>query len=174
MLPHWAPISLLVILVQWSTVFRPRPRPQGAGAAASPSIPSRLLLKALDIMIGKHGPTPSAQRTVWAQDPPARRALRPLLTEHGRYPTRRTWERRLATLPDKLPAQMRCRGTHLVGRIQPWAANGWAGAADSTVLRAKGGVWHQKHREVGEVPPPPLTPQRTGSTGGDRAGSMAG
>src|SRR5207253_7769407 len=47
-------------------------------------------------------------------------ALRLLLMEGGHYPTRRTWERRLRSLPDKLPAQIGCLGRHLVHLIQPW------------------------------------------------------
>jgi hypothetical protein len=78
--------------------------------------------------------------------------LRTLLCEQDRFPTRRTWERRLATLPDRLPAQIRCLGSHLVAVIQPWAGGGRAVAVDSTVLRAKGGVWHKKDREADAVP----------------------
>jgi hypothetical protein len=78
--------------------------------------------------------------------------LRALLTEEGRYPTRRTFERRLAAIPDTLPAQIGCLGRHLVTLIQPWAHTGRAAALDSTILRARGGVWHRKHREAGEVP----------------------
>jgi hypothetical protein len=40
----------------------------------------------------------------------------------------------------------------LVAWIQPWAYCGRAAAIDSTVLRANGGVWHNKHREQGVVP----------------------
>jgi len=36
--------------------------------------------------------------------------------------------------------------------IQPWADTGRAAAIDSTILRAIGGVWHNKHREQGIVP----------------------
>jgi hypothetical protein len=79
-------------------------------------------------------------------------ALRALLLEKERFPTRRTWERRLKMLPDKLPAQIGCLGCHLVALIQPWAHCGRASAIDSTLLRSRGGVWHQKHREAGEVP----------------------
>jgi hypothetical protein len=79
-------------------------------------------------------------------------ALRALMTIKGRYPTRRTWERRLKALPDSLPAQIGCLGRYLVALICPWANCGRASAADSTVLRAKGGVWHKKHREKGIVP----------------------
>ena len=55
-------------------------------------------------------------------------------------------------MPDNLPAQIGCLGRHLVELIQPWASSGRGVAADSTVLRSRGGVWHQKHREAGEVP----------------------
>ena len=78
--------------------------------------------------------------------------LRQLLMEEGRYPTRRTWERRLKGLPESLPAQIGCLGRYLVALIVPWADCGRAVAVDSTVLRSKGGVWHKKDREKGEVP----------------------
>jgi len=45
-----------------------------------------------------------------------------------------------------------CLGCYLVSLIQPWARDGRAAAVDSTALRAKGGVWHKKHREAGIVP----------------------
>ncbi|MBI3973938.1 MAG: transposase [Chloroflexi bacterium] len=80
------------------------------------------------------------------------RQLRTLLTEQGRFPTRRTWERRLARLPATLPAQIGCLGRHLVVVLRPWDVGGRAAAIDRTVLRAKGGVWHQKDREAGLVP----------------------
>ena len=86
------------------------------------------------------------------QPTPEMQALRSLLTEGGRYPARRTWERRLKALPDRLPAQIGCLGCHLVALVQPWVSCGRAVAADSTLLRARGGVWHKKHREKGEVP----------------------
>jgi|SRR5579859_628370 len=152
MIPQLAAVSLLVVLVQLvDRIPAPPPRPH-RGRGRPTFYTDRLFLKALVMMIVKHVHTPYELLTVLAQDTPEMVALRALLTEHGRYPTRRTWERRLAALPDKLPAQIRCLGTHLVGLIQPWAACGRAVAADSTVLRAKGGVWHQKHRQAGEVP----------------------
>lgn len=70
----------------------------------------------------------------------------------GRFPSRRTWERRLATLPDTLPAQIGCLGRHLVTRLDPWADCGRGAAINSTVLRASGGVWHKKDRDAGVVP----------------------
>ena len=78
--------------------------------------------------------------------------LRGLLTVDGRFPCRRTWERRLTVLPDTLPAQIGCLGRTLVTMLKPWAHCGRAAAVDSTVLRARGGVWHAKHRAAGVVP----------------------
>jgi hypothetical protein len=78
--------------------------------------------------------------------------LRSVLTERARYPCRRTWERRLKAIPSTLPAQIACLGLYLVTLIQPWATCGRAAATDSTLLRAKGGVWHKKDREQGLVP----------------------
>jgi hypothetical protein len=78
--------------------------------------------------------------------------LRELLTQDGCFPTRRTWERRLETLPDTLPQQIGSLGRLLVEQLQPWQHCGRAVAVDSTPLRAKGGVWHKKHREQGLIP----------------------
>ncbi len=46
---------------------------------------------------------------------PEMRSVRQLLSEEGRFPTRRTFERRLRILFEKLPAQIGCLGRHLVG-----------------------------------------------------------
>jgi DDE family transposase len=58
-----------------------------------------------------------------------------------------------------LPAQIGCLGRYLIELIQPWATCGRAVAIDSTVLRAQGGVWHQKHREKGERPHTSIDPE---------------
>jgi len=152
MIPQLAPVSLLVVLVQLVDRIPTPPPPARRGRGRPTFYNDRLFLKALVIMIVKHLHTPYELLTVLEQDTPEMAGVRPLLTQEGRYPTRRTWERRLAALPAQLPAQIRCLGTHLVAEIQPWVTSGRAVAADSTVLRAKGGVWHQKHRESGEVP----------------------
>jgi hypothetical protein len=90
---------------------------------------------------------------VLQQPTPEMITLRALLTtEQGRYPSRRTWERRLKAMPCSLPAQLGCLGRYLVQVLQPWATCGRAVAWDSTVLRAKGRVWHKKERAMGEVP----------------------
>src|SRR5205823_3113503 len=65
---------------------------------------------------------------------------------------RRTWERRLGALPTRLPAQVACLGEALVALLDPWRDRGRAVAVDSTVLAARGGVWHKKHRDAGVVP----------------------
>src|SRR5262245_61395676 len=74
------------------------------------------------------------------QEDPLPQQLRPLLCEHGRFPSRRTWERRLATLPQRLPGLIGCPGRHLVTRLRPWARHGRAVACDSTPLETGGGV----------------------------------
>jgi hypothetical protein len=78
--------------------------------------------------------------------------VRDLLKEGERFPSRRTFERRLKALPESLPDQIGCLGRHLVELLEPWATSGRAVALDSTVLWAKGGVWHKKDREAGVVP----------------------
>ena len=85
--------------------------------------------------------------------------LRVLLTEQGHFTTRRTWERRLKAIPATLPAQIGCLGRHLVSLLQPWTERGRAVAIDSTILRARGGVWHRKHREKGELPHTSIDPE---------------
>jgi hypothetical protein len=114
--------------------------------------PDRLFLKALVIMMVRHLHKVNELLSVLAQPTVEMQVLRALLTEHGQYPSRRTWERRLKTMPETLPAQIGCLGRYLVMLIHPWASCGRATALDSTLLRAHGGVWHHTHREKGEVP----------------------
>jgi hypothetical protein len=112
----------------------------------------RLFLKAIVIMIVRHLHKVHELLTVLEQPTLEMQRLRTLLYENGRFPSRRTWERRLKGLPESLPAQIGCLGRYLVQLIQPWANCGRAAAIDSTVLRANGGVWHQKDREKGKIP----------------------
>ncbi len=144
--------TLLVTLVKLADRL-PAPPPAKRGRGRPVTYPDRLFLKALVIMIVRRLHTAHELLAVLDQPTAEMRALRGLLTlPDGRYPTRRTWERRLAALPATLPAQIACLGHHLVALLRPWAACGRAVAVDSTVLRARGGVWHKKHREAGEVP----------------------
>src|SRR5947208_11291772 len=121
--------------------------------------PVRLFLKAVVIMIVRHLHNVHELLSVLAQPTAEMRTLRLLLTQQDHFPTRRTWERRLKAIPASLPAQIGCLGRHLVDLIQPWATAGRAVAIDSTVLRARGGVWHQKHREKGEIPHTSIDPE---------------
>ncbi len=119
----------------------------------------RLFLKAVVIMIVRHLHNVHELLSVLAQPTAEMRTLRLLLTQQGCFPSRRTWERRLQALPASLPAQIGCLGRHLVDLIQPWITAGRAVAIDSTILRARGGVWHQKHREQGELPHTSIDPE---------------
>jgi hypothetical protein len=143
-------ISLLVLLVDLIDSI-PSP-PVVAGRGRPPTYPDRLFLKAAVIMLVRDVATVDGLLAILAQPTVEMQALRQRLTIDGRFPTRRTWERRLNRLPDSLPARIACLGTYLVGRLQPWADCGRAVAIDSTVLQARGGVWHKKHRDEGVVP----------------------
>jgi hypothetical protein len=145
-------VSLLVMLVKLIDQM-PLPSPPTKRGRGRPKVyTDRLFLKALVIMIGRHVHTVHELLTVLAQPTLEMQELRTLLTEQGTFPARRTWERRLQALPDTLPAQIGCLGRFLVALIQPWARCGRAVALDSTVLRARGGVWHKQDREAGVVP----------------------
>jgi hypothetical protein len=144
--------SLLVTVVQLVDRL-PMPSPASKRGRGHPLVyTDRLFLKALVIMIVRHLHKVNELLSVLAQPTAEMVTLRTLLSEQGRFPARRTWERRLKALPASLPAQIGCLGRHLVSLIQPWLTSGRAVAIDSTILRARGGVWHQKHRERGEVP----------------------
>ena len=108
-----------------------------------------LFLKALVIMIVRRLHKVGELLAVLEEPTPEMRSLRELLSgADGRFPSRRTFERRLRTLPERIGLL----GRHLVGLLKPWAKTGRAAAIDSTVLRAKGGVWHKKDKEAGVVP----------------------
>jgi hypothetical protein len=147
MVPDASPLVSLVRLVDAI------PQPPAAPRRGRPPVYSdRLFVKALVVMAVKRLPTVHALLAVLAQDTPEMAAVRELLGEGGRVPCRRTWERRLGALPATLPARVACLGQHLVGLLEPWAADGRAAAVDSTALRARGGVWHKRDREAGVVP----------------------
>jgi hypothetical protein len=144
--------SLLVRLVKLVDRIPTPPPPAKRRRGKPKSYPDLLFLKALVMMIVRHLHTVHELLSVLEQPTAEMQTLQALLTEQGRYPSRRTWERRLKAMPDTLPAQISCPGRHLVALIQPWATCGRAVAVDSTPLRAKGGVWHKKHRDQGIVP----------------------
>jgi hypothetical protein len=145
--------SFLVTLIALVDRLPAPPAPPKRGRGRPRTYPDQLFLKALVLMIVRHLHKVHELLTVLDQPTAEMAQLRALLTlPDGRYPTRRTWERRLAALPGTLPAQIACLGRQLVAAIRPWAACGRAVAIDSTALRAKGGVWHKKDREAGVVP----------------------
>lgn len=112
-----------------------------------------LFLKALVIMIVRRLNKVGELLAVLEEPTEEMRALRELLSgPEGRFPSRRTFQRRLRALPDTLPERIGLLGRHLVGLLKPWAKTGRAVALDSTVLFAKGGVWHKKDKEAGVVP----------------------
>ncbi len=144
--------SLLVMLVQLVDRL-PMPKGPAKRGRGHPKVYSdRLFLKALVIMIVHHLHNVHELLSVLARPTAEMQRLRESLSEQGRFPARRTWERRLKAIPDTLPAQIGCLGRHLIDLIEPWATCGRAVAIDSTVLRSRGGVWHRKHREKGEIP----------------------
>jgi len=112
----------------------------------------RLFLKALVVMLLRRLTNVHLLYTVLQQPTAEMAQVRAAMQEHGRLPARRTFERRLATMPETLPAQIGELGRELVTLLQPWQAGGRAVAADSTVLRANGGVWHVKQRAQGLLP----------------------
>ena len=112
----------------------------------------KLFLKALVIMIIRRLASAYALYQVLEQPNQEMQVLRGLLSVAGKYPSRRRFERRLAKLPTSLPAQIACLGDYLLNLLKPWAQCGRAAAIDSTLLAAKGGVWHKKDREAGLVP----------------------
>jgi hypothetical protein len=147
-------VSVLVLLVDLiDAIPGPPVKARGGAQGGRPPLYSdRLFWKALVIMLVRNVSTVSGLLAILEQPTWEMQTLRARLAEHDRLPTRRTWERRLAALPSSLPARIGCLGRYLVGLIDPWAAGGPAIAIDSTVLHARGGVWHKKHRDAGVVP----------------------
>ena len=144
--------SLLVSLVRLvdALPFPPPPAQRKRGRPQTYS--DQLLVKALVVMIIRRLYTAWALLAFLQQDDPVVAQPRPLLTEHGQCPTRRTWERRLAALPPTLPGLIGRRGRHWVTVLNPGAQQGHGTACDSTMVRAHGGVWHKKDRDAGVVP----------------------
>jgi hypothetical protein len=145
--------TLLIILVGLIDLIPTPPEPLQAKRGRRKTYPDRLFLKALVIMMVRQVHTPSGLLAILAQPTvEMQNLLRHLTLPDGRFPCRRTWERRLAAIPCTLPAQIACIGCYLVIEMQIWVQAASAAAIDSTVLRACGGVWHKKDREAGVVP----------------------
>src|SRR5215471_21510845 len=92
-------VSLVKLVDRLPWPPEPAKRPRGCPRRYS----DRLMMKALVIMIIRRLYSAYALLRFLDQDDPVAQQLRSLLHEHGRLPTRRTWERRLAALPPHLP-----------------------------------------------------------------------
>jgi hypothetical protein len=145
------------VLVQLIRSVDRIPTPQSPPAKLRPRgrpifYSERLFMKALVIMIVKRLHKVGELLAVLEEDTPQMREVRQLLSEGGRFPSKRTFQRRLKAVPEKLPEQIGCLGRHLVEVLKPWESRGRAVALDSTTLQAKGGVWHKKDKQAGVVP----------------------
>ena len=143
---------LLVTLVRLVDAIPEPPAPKQRKRGRPKVYADRLIIKALIIMIMRRLYTATSLLNFLEQETALTQQLRVLLIQDDRFPARRTWERRLKALPDTLPQQIGCLGRLLVERLHPWQDCGRAVAVDSTPLRAKGGVWHKKHRDQGVLP----------------------
>ena len=145
--------SLLVILVGLIDLIPIPLEPSQRKRGRSKTYPDKLFLKALVIMIVRQVHTPGGLLAILSQPTNEMQILRQELSlADGRFACRRTWERRLASIPKLLPGQIACLGCFLVELLGLWVKAARAAAIDSTVLTAKGGVWHKKDREAGLVP----------------------
>src|SRR6058998_1715438 len=124
MVPEGSLLVALVLLVD--RIPLPAPPPCGRGRPRVYS--DRLGLKALVVMIVKRLPTVHLLLAVLQEPTPEMRQVRALLAEGGRSPCRRTWQRRLAAIPETLPARVGCLGRYLVELVEPWADCGRAAA----------------------------------------------
>lgn len=138
----------LMRLVDRSPTSPPTPPRRGRPRLYSDT----LFIKALLVMIVRRVHRVSELLAVLGEETSEMRAVGKLLFEHGRMPSRRTFERRLRAIPDALPERIALLGRRLVELMKPWGRSGRAVALDSTVLFARGGVWHKKDREAGVVP----------------------
>lgn len=148
MVPDATPLLTLLTLID--TIPLPATGPTRRGRP--PVFGERLFLKGVVVMVLKRVTTVHGLLAVLEQDTAEMRQVRQVLTAGSRFPSRRTWERRLAAVATTLPDDIACLGDALVRLLDPWQERGRAVAIDSTPLRARGGVWHKKDREAGVVP----------------------
>ena len=141
-------VQLILLVDQIPTPQPPPRRPRGRPIFYS----EKLFMKALVIMIVRRLHKVGELLAVLEEESAQMQEVRRLLFEGGRFPSRRTFQRRLKALPDSLPVQIGCLGRYLVEVLKPWESRGRAVAIDSTTLQAKGGVWHKKDKQAGVVP----------------------
>jgi len=112
----------------------------------------RLMVKAVIVMIVRRLYTAHSLLAFLDEETELTQMLRHNLSEVGKFPNRRTWERRFEQLAPTLPSLIGTLGRYLIELLEPFAQTGRAVALDSTALRANGGVWHQKDRQQGVIP----------------------
>ena len=167
--------SLLIILVGLIDLIPIPPEPVRRKRGRAKTYPDRLFLKALVIMIVQQVHTPSGLLAILALPTAEMQMLRHELSlRDGRFACRRTWERRLAAIPGTLPAQIACLGCFLLELFGLWAKAASAAAIDSTVLIARGGVWHKRIVKQVSYHILRLTHRLIGQNPAGMAGSMAG
>jgi hypothetical protein len=127
------------------------PAPPRRGRGRPVTYPEKLFLKILLFMILRRLYKIHEVYSVLSLPTADAAELRGLLFP-GQMPCERTFERRLAKLPERLPAQICWFGLHLLQLYNPWRHCGRAAAIDSTAMKARGAPWHQKDRKKGIVP----------------------
>ena len=115
-------VQLIRLVDQIPTPQPPPRRPRGRPIFYS----DRLFLKALLIMIVKRLHKVGELLSVLEEPTTTQRTqmVRDLLKEGRRFPSRRTFERRLEALPESLPDQIGCLGRYLVEVLKPWESRG--------------------------------------------------
>ncbi len=145
------------VLVQLLRLVERIPTPPPPRSRGRPVFyPERLFVKALVIMIVRRLHKVGELLAVLEEPTPEMRSVRELLKEGGRFPSFATAHlREEAQGP---AARDVARADRLLGAPPGGVAEALGkaresgGPGDSTVLRAKGGVWHKKDREAGLVP----------------------
>jgi len=96
--------TLLVIMVKLVDSIPMPPRPVSRSRGRPKVYAERLFLKALVIMLIRQVQSVNGLLSILGQPTGEMQHLRHLLTdEKGRFPSRRTWERRLAAVPTVTP-----------------------------------------------------------------------
>jgi hypothetical protein len=154
----------------------PTPPPPARRSPGRPIFYSdRLLLKALLIMIVRRLHKVGELLAVLEEPTPQMQTVRSPLSAKGRFPSRRTFERRLKALPQTLPEQIGCLGATWwrcfdLGRVRD---ERWRWTARCSRRKAACGTRRTARRA--RFLTPPSTPRRTGAspagTGGCRGGS---
>ncbi len=122
MIAHDSVLVQLVRLVDRLPTASPTASPTTTPRRGRPILYSdALFLKALVIMIVRRLHKVGELLAVLEEPTPEMRSLRKLLSEpnSGRFPSRRTFERRLRALPDTMPEKIGCLGRHLVELLKP-------------------------------------------------------